>query len=125
MNILQNVIRNLPGLSPQWKRMLSQAWEITRGYQNSRSELLRAIADRNLKLQDLQKGLPYLQSGPVAGVLDSFSPGLSSRLYSLGSDLVKSAGGDAAPPSTAPTAPSAASGETQHRRGNPFPSLKK
>ena len=121
MNIVQSVIRNLPGLSPQWKRMLNQAWEITMGYQNSRGDLMRAIADRHLSLQDLQKGLPYLQSGPVAGILDTFSPGLAARLHSLGSELVRSPEGGAASSAESPSA----AGEAQPRRGNPFPSLKR
>ncbi len=123
MNILPELINKIPGLSPQWKRLISQAWEITRGYQNSRSDLLRAIADRNLNVADLQRGLLYLQSGPLAGMLEAVSPGLAGRLHSLGNDIINSTP-DKAPGAT-PAAPREASDNGQHKRGNPFPPLKK
>lgn len=132
MSIVQHLLRNLPGLSPQWRRMISQAWEITRGYQNSRSDLLRAIADRNLSLGDLEKGLPYLQSGPVAGMLDALSPGLSARLYALGSEVARSGSPAPAAAERTPSGPSEgfSSGagtrpaQCQSGRKNPFPALK-
>ena len=115
----------MSGLSPQWKAWINQAWEISRSYRNSREDLMRAIADRNLRVQDLQKGLPYLQSGPVASILDMVSPGLAGRLHELGTDIVQSAQrADASRAS--PTAPRASGqeGEQSHRRENPFPALK-
>lgn len=118
-------MRNIPGLSPQWKAWINQAWEISRSYRNSREDLMRAIADRNLRVQDLQKGLPYLQSGPVASILNMVSPGLAGKLHDLGTDIVQSAQrADASGASPAAPRASAPEGEQSHRRENPFPALK-
>ncbi len=118
--MLQNLVSRLPGLSPAWRDRIQQAWKIASSYSNSRSDLLRAIAERNLTPPELQRGLGYLQSGPVASVLDMLSPGLAGRLHALGSEI---AGQQAAQPGQ-PGQPGQAPSQ-QPRRENPFPSLKK
>lgn len=120
--MLQSLVSRLPGLSPVWRDRIQQAWKIASSYNNSRSDLLRAIAERNLTLPELQRGLGYLQSGPVASVLDMLSPGLAGRLHALGSEIAGQQPGQAAPSGQVP---GQAPQSQQPRRENPFPSLKK
>lgn len=58
--------------------------------------------------------MSYLQSGPVAGILNSIRPGSAQQLHNLFSSIVdEGAGRNAkAPDDTA-----------DRRRGNPFPAL--
>lgn len=120
MSLLSSIVSRIPGLSPQWRSMISEAWQIASHYRNSRSDLMRAIAERNLTLPELQRGLGYLQSGPVASVLNMLSPGLAGQLYTLGSEIAAGQQGRETPQNGAP-----ACQNQQPRRENPFPPLKK
>lgn len=122
MSIIPAILSKIPGLSPRMKEFVSQAWQVTQGYQNSRQELMRAIAERNLKLSDLQRGLGYLQSGPVASILNMIAPGSAQKLYQLGTEICN-AGNQQQPQQQQNN-----QGNTEqqsHRRENPFPSLKR
>jgi len=67
--------------------------------------------------------MAYLQSGPVASILDTFRPGASRQLHDLFSSIVDEG---AAKPDQEKTGVQSAQGKkaADTRRGNPFPALK-
>ena len=101
MNILPMILKFIPGMSPQWRELITQSSKALGQYQNTRQDLLRAIADHNLSLDALRQGMPYLQSGPVAGI----------------SSIVTGEGQEK------PKQQQASGKEADRRRGNPFPAL--
>lgn len=75
------------------------------------------MAERNVQLDDLRKGLPYLSSGPVASILNIISPGSSERLHSLFTSLLSD---EATSCEKRAQGVASSSGE---RKGDPFPAL--
>lgn len=119
MNPLFQLIKNVAGgLSPSMRTMAEAALKELSGYRGSRQEIMRAIAERNLKLQDLERGMAHLQNGPLASLVNRFMPGLLPGLQNLGREIIeeKKQAGDS------PTAPE---GGVQPRAGNPFPPIKR
>lgn len=117
MNILPMILKFIPGMSPQWRELITQSSKALGQYQNTRQDLLRAIADHNLSLDALRQGMPYLQSGPVAGILNTIRPGSAQDLYGLFSSIVTGEGQEK------PKQQQASGKEADRRRGNPFPAL--
>lgn len=83
MNVLPLILRFIPGISPQWRELITESSRALGQYKNTRQDLLRAIADRNIRLEDIRQGMSYLQSGPVAGILNSIRPGSAQQLHNL------------------------------------------
>ncbi len=114
MDILPILLKFLPGISPQWRALITESSKALGQYKNTKQDLLRAIAERQLRPDDIRRGMAYLQSGPVASILDTVRPGSTQQLQNLFSSIVnEGTGGQAKAPETT----------AGKRRGNPFPSL--
>lgn len=118
MNVLPLILRFIPGISPQWRELITESSRALGQYKNTRQDLLRAIADRNIRLEDIRQGMSYLQSGPVAGILNSIRPGSAQQLHNLFSSIVDE---KTAPQSGRNT--TTPDGTANKRKGNPFPAL--
>lgn len=122
MNVLPMILKFIPGISPQWRELITASSKALGQYQNTRQDLLRAITDRQLRLDDIRQGMSYLQSGPVAGILNSIRPGSAQQLHSLFSSIVDEGAGREAPQQAGQNA-KAPDDTADRRRGNPFPAL--
>lgn len=119
MNLLPLILRFIPGISPQWRELITQSGRALGQYKNTKQDLLRAIADRNLRVDDIRKGMGLLQTGPVATILDAVRPGSAQQLHNLFSSIVdeKTAPQQSGRNTTTPD------GTANKRKGNPFPAL--
>lgn len=122
MNVLPMILKIMPGISPQWRELITASSKALGQYQNTRQDLLRAITDRQLRLDDIRQGMSYLQSGPVAGILNSIRPGSAQQLHNLFASIVDEGAGRETPQQAGRNAKSP-DDTADRRRGNPFPAL--
>lgn len=66
--------------------------------------------------------MSYLQSGPVAGILNSIRPGSAQQLHNLFASIVDEGAGRETPQQAGRNA-KAPDDTADRRRGNPFPAL--
>ena len=122
MNVLPMILKIIPGISTQWRELITASSKALGQYQNTRQALLRAITDRQLRLDDIRQGMSYLQSGPVAGILNSIRPGSAQQLHNLFASIVDEGAGRETPQQAGRNA-KAPDDTADRRRGNPFPAL--